>query len=96
MRVRKDKDIRGLKHQEWEYKTKAYADDLVFILEDPIKSLPRAIHLTEEFGNLASFYLNQNKSKILLKNITLKRTEELKKLMECEVVSKAKYLGITI
>lgn len=96
IKVRKEEEIRGLKYQRWEYKIKAYADDLVLILKDPIKSLPKAIKVIEEFGCLTGFYLNQNKSKILLKNITSKRVEELKKLTKCEIVNRVDYLGITM
>lgn len=44
---------------------------MVFFLEDPRKNVIRLLEKIE-FGQLAGFYINKTKSKLLLKNITKK------------------------
>lgn len=50
----------------------------------------------EEFGNLAGFYINKNKPKIILKNVKKCEYEEIEKMTRCEVTNKVKYLGIEL
>lgn len=95
IKIREEHSIKCLKHKGYEYKTRAFADDLVFILEDPVNSLLRTIQVINEFGKLAGFYLNQSKSKILL-NVSRQREEDIRKVISCEIVNKIKYLGIMI
>lgn len=53
--------IKGLKYRGYEYKVRAFADDLVFILEEPKNSLMKTIKEIEAFGKIAGFYLNKSK-----------------------------------
>lgn len=94
--IREDQNIKGLKIKEHKYKARAFADDLVFILKDPSSSIPRTIQVIEEFGKVAGFYLNQKKSKLMLKNISKEQIEKIKRLTYCEVVTKIKYLGVML
>lgn len=94
--IRKERYIKGLKHKRFEYKIRAFMDDLVFILEDPINSIPKTIQAIQDFGEITGFYLNQSKSKLLLKNIPKNRVEQIKNLTDCEIVNKIKYLGVTM
>lgn len=36
--IRKDVNVKGLNHKGFEYKLKVFADDIMFILEDPVKT----------------------------------------------------------
>lgn len=94
--VREDERVKGLRHKGFRYKLRAFADDVVFITEDPISPISYLTDKINEFGILAGFYLNKAKSKILCKNMTLKRMEELAAVTECEIVKKFKYLGIEV
>lgn len=67
IKIREYENIRGLRYKGFHYKTRAFPDDLVFILEDPLSTIPKVIQAIHEFGQLAGFYLNLNKSKQLLK-----------------------------
>lgn len=67
IRVREEQNIKGLKIKEHQYKIRAFMEDLVFILEEPLTSIPNTIQVIEEFKKIAGFYLNQNKCKLLLK-----------------------------
>lgn len=64
-----------------EYTLRAFADDIVFNLEDPINSLPHVIQKINDLGKLAGFFLNQNKSKILCKNMSEQESENYPKLL---------------
>lgn len=77
IKIREDQNIKGLKIKEHKYKTQAFADDLVFILEDPLNSIPRTIQAIEEFGKVAGVYLNQKKSKLTLKNISKEQIDKI-------------------
>lgn len=94
--VREDERVKGLRHKGFRYKLRAFADDVVFITEDPISPISYLTDKINEFGILAGFYLNKAKSKILCKNMTLRRMDELAAVTECEIVKKFKYLGIEV
>lgn len=42
---------------------------------------------------MSGFYLNKNKSKILLKNEQKSREKDIRTVSDCEIVNKVKYLG---
>lgn len=69
---------------------------MVFIFEDPLKSIPKTIQVIEEFGKVAGFYLNQSKLKLLFKNVSKEWINQIKQTTECEIVTKIKYLGIIL
>lgn len=94
--LRDDQDIKGLKHKGFEYKIRAFADDIMFILEDPINSFPSMMKKIKDFGDLAGFYIKKNKSKIICKNVKTSNTEALAKISECEMVKRVKYFRIEI
>lgn len=58
-----------MKIKEFRYKYRAFADDIMFITEDPLLTLPLLLKKIKEFGDLAGFYINNNKSNILCKNM---------------------------
>lgn len=92
--IRDDKVIKGLKHRGFEYKLRAFANDIMFILEDPRKSLPLLLNKIKHFGDLAWLYINKSKSKIMCKNLHTIKSDELVDISECEVIKRTKYLGI--
>lgn len=67
IKVREGGAFSSLKHRGYVYKLRAFADNVVFILEDLIITLPLLIYKIKEFRDLAGFYLNQNISKLLPK-----------------------------
>lgn len=50
----------------------------------------------KEFGNLAGFFINYRKMKIICKNMSRKEEEDLQKQSGCEVAKMVKYLGIYV
>uniref|UniRef100_A0A8C6VAE5 Reverse transcriptase domain-containing protein n=1 Tax=Naja naja TaxID=35670 RepID=A0A8C6VAE5_NAJNA len=92
--IREDKQIKGMKIKREEYKLQAFADDLVFILEDPLESAFKLIERIEEYGEVAGLKINKDKTKILTKNMLARRKKELEEALEIQVTSKVMYLGI--
>uniref|UniRef100_A0A670K3C9 Reverse transcriptase domain-containing protein n=1 Tax=Podarcis muralis TaxID=64176 RepID=A0A670K3C9_PODMU len=95
-KIRETPKIRGIRIGEKEFKLKAYADDLVLSLEDPIESANNALELLEEFGKLSGFKLNKKTTKILTKNLAEDLKNQLESKTGIKVVKRVKYLGIWI
>uniref|UniRef100_A0A670I8A5 Reverse transcriptase domain-containing protein n=1 Tax=Podarcis muralis TaxID=64176 RepID=A0A670I8A5_PODMU len=93
-KIRSTSDIRGIKIGSREFKLKAYADDLMLSLEEPQRSIEKALEILEEYGRLAGFKLNRSKTKILTKNLRNEIKVKLERQHGIEVTKKIKYLGI--
>uniref|UniRef100_A0A803SRX2 Reverse transcriptase domain-containing protein n=1 Tax=Anolis carolinensis TaxID=28377 RepID=A0A803SRX2_ANOCA len=94
--IREDPELVGLKINKQEFKIKAYADDVICIVENPRKNITKWLSKIEEYGEIAGFKINKTKSKILTKNISKKNQESLEELSNIKIVGKIKYLGIWI
>uniref|UniRef100_A0A803TU16 Reverse transcriptase domain-containing protein n=1 Tax=Anolis carolinensis TaxID=28377 RepID=A0A803TU16_ANOCA len=94
--IQADKDLRGARINFKDYKLRAFADDLICIVEEPRKNIQKWLNKVQEFGDLAGFHLNKKKTKILTKNITKSNQKALQEEAGTEVSSKIKYLGIWI
>lgn len=68
----------------------------MFITENPTKSIPKLFEKIKECGDLAGFYINKTKTKIMCSNMLNTRREERSVLTGCEIVNKVKYLGINL
>uniref|UniRef100_A0A670Z3Q8 Reverse transcriptase domain-containing protein n=1 Tax=Pseudonaja textilis TaxID=8673 RepID=A0A670Z3Q8_PSETE len=92
--IREDKSIKGMKIKKEEFKLQVFADDLVFILEDPLETAPKLLEKIETYDEVAGLKINKDKTKILLKNMLLRQREEPADLLKIQVTYKVKYLGI--
>uniref|UniRef100_A0A670IBL2 Reverse transcriptase domain-containing protein n=1 Tax=Podarcis muralis TaxID=64176 RepID=A0A670IBL2_PODMU len=92
--IRQNKQIKGVIVGQNEYKVKAFADDVVMTMEDPIESTKEVLREMEQFGKVAGFRLNKNKTKMIVKNMEQNMIELMQQQTEIEVVKKVKYLGI--
>lgn len=61
--------IEGIYAEQFEHKIMLYADDLVFLLRNPVSSLI-VKKLLSEYGRVSGFSMNQSKSPIMGMNIT--------------------------
>uniref|UniRef100_R4G9D8 Reverse transcriptase domain-containing protein n=1 Tax=Anolis carolinensis TaxID=28377 RepID=R4G9D8_ANOCA len=93
--INEDQNLEGLRIRKQNYKLRVYADDVVCIIENPIKNINLWIDRIEEFGKLAGFKLNKQKTKILTKNINGEKKELLQMKSGIKIESKVKYLGVT-
>uniref|UniRef100_A0A670IDL4 Reverse transcriptase domain-containing protein n=1 Tax=Podarcis muralis TaxID=64176 RepID=A0A670IDL4_PODMU len=94
--IRRDRQIQGITVGVKQYKLKAFADDLVITLQEPESSTKRVLELIQEFGRVAGFKLNKQKTKVLGKNLTPLEIEGFQKERELTVVKKVKYLGVNL
>lgn len=56
--VKDDKEIKGLKLKGFSFNYRAFADDVIFTVENPIQTLPILLKIKES-GDLAGFYINK-------------------------------------
>lgn len=94
--IRRNLEIKGLHIKNQQYKIQAYADDLVFILEDPTLSGPNLINELGKYGNVAGLKINKEKTKVITKNLTTKQGKELEANLGFQIVNKLRYLGIIL
>lgn len=45
----------GIKVKNFEFKYRAFENDIVFFVEDPKEKLPKLLKMIQEFGQLAGF-----------------------------------------
>uniref|UniRef100_A0A2D4EPX2 Reverse transcriptase domain-containing protein n=1 Tax=Micrurus corallinus TaxID=54390 RepID=A0A2D4EPX2_MICCO len=76
-KIRQNKDITGLKMKKQEYKTQAFADDLVFFIEEPMETGTNLLKEIEQYELVAGLKINKEKTKMLVKNLTGKQKNEL-------------------
>nr|GEZ82414.1 hypothetical protein [Tanacetum cinerariifolium] len=94
--IRQDERIHGVKIKKETFKLRAFADDLVLMLENPLKDIELLMNKLKEFGSFAGFKVNKQKTKIVTKNM---KTQDQLKLMNktgFQVEKKVKYLGIVL
>uniref|UniRef100_A0A803K7A0 Reverse transcriptase domain-containing protein n=1 Tax=Xenopus tropicalis TaxID=8364 RepID=A0A803K7A0_XENTR len=72
--IRLNPDISGIISKSKEYKSAAFADDLLLFITRPIISLPSILKLFNAYGSLSNFKVNLSKSEIL--NINLPKTSQ--------------------
>uniref|UniRef100_A0A2D4IHG9 Reverse transcriptase domain-containing protein n=1 Tax=Micrurus lemniscatus lemniscatus TaxID=129467 RepID=A0A2D4IHG9_MICLE len=77
-----------------EFKLQAFADDMVFFIEDPLETGEYLMKELGEYGEVAGLKINKQKTKLLSKNLTKLQQIELEKKIGLESVKKIKYLGI--
>uniref|UniRef100_A0A803TKB6 Reverse transcriptase domain-containing protein n=1 Tax=Anolis carolinensis TaxID=28377 RepID=A0A803TKB6_ANOCA len=94
--IRKNEDLKGLRTKNNSYKIRAYADDIVCIIEEPSRQIMSWLEAFESFGEIAGIKINREKTKILTKNTSQTQKEEIQNKTGIEVVKKIKYLGIEL
>lgn len=75
--MQEDAELTGIKLKGLQYKYRAFADDVLFIMEEPLDTIPKLITKINEFGEVAGFWINRKKSKLLCKNMTKNLRAEL-------------------
>ncbi|KAF7247671.1 Craniofacial development protein 2 [Varanus komodoensis] len=73
--VRVDEDIKGTRIRDGSYKLQAFADDLVFITEEPFLTMPKLLQRIEEYGEVTGMKIEKKRN--LWEKLKLKLYNEL-------------------
>ena len=72
--IRQQKEIKGIQIGKGEVKLSPFADDMILYLENPKDSTPGLLELIQQFGSVAGYKINAQKSVAFL--YTNNETEE--------------------
>ena len=93
--IRQDDQIKGLKIKKV-FKLRAFANDLVLILQDPLNVVEHLMKKLKEFGSLAGLKVNKQKTNMLIKDMTTHNQEMLMGKTGFIIEKKVRYLGVTL
>uniref|UniRef100_A0A5F9DL16 RNA-directed DNA polymerase n=1 Tax=Oryctolagus cuniculus TaxID=9986 RepID=A0A5F9DL16_RABIT len=95
--IRQEKEIKGIQMGKEEVKLSLFADDMILYIGDPINSYKRLLELIEEFGKVAGYKVNTQKSTAFVYIDNARAKEELLRSMPFTIATKTiKYLGINL
>ena len=95
MAIREEKEIKGIQIGKEEVKLSLFADDMILYVENP-KDATRKL-LINEFGKVAGYKLNAQKSLAFLYTNNEKSEREIKETLPFTIATKRiKYLGINL
>ena len=95
--IRQEKEIKGIQYEKQETKLSLFADDMIVYIENLIDSTKKLPELINEFGKIAGYKVNTQKSKALLyTNNEISEMEIWGKNPIWYSNKKKKYLGINL
>ena len=93
--IREEKEIKGIQIGKEEVKLSLFADDILYI-ESPKDATRKLLELIDEFGKVAGYKVNAQKSLAFLYNNNEKSEREIKETLPFTTATKRiKYLGKT-
>ena len=97
MAIREEKEIKGIEIGKEEAKLSPFADKMILYIENPKDATRKLLELINEFGKVAGYKINIQKSVAFL-YITNERSEtKIKETIPFTITSKRiKYLGINL
>ena len=97
MAIREEKEIKGVQIGKEEAKLSLFADDMVLYIESPKDATRKLLEVINEFGNIAGYKMNAQKSLALLYTNNEKSEREIKETIPFTIETKRiKYLGINL
>lgn len=93
---RKDSSITGFKLRKEEHKISAFADEILFYVANPRKSMRNLTNILKQYGEVSNFKINLAKSEILNINLSLTEEKILKNEFKFSWTKELKYLGINL
>ena len=95
--IREDKEIKGIQIGKEEVKLSLFADDMILYIENPEDATRKLLELINEFGKVAGYKINAQKSLTFLYNNDEKSEREIKGTLPFTIATKRiKYLGINL
>ena len=96
MAIREEKEIKGI-HIGKEVKLSLFADDIIVYIENPKDATRKLLELINEFGKVAGYKINAQKSLAFLYINNERSEREIKETIPFTIATKRiKYLGINL
>ena len=96
--IRKEKEIKGIRTGKEEVKLSLFADDMILYIENPKDATRKLLELLiSEFGKVAGYKINSQKSLAFLYTNNKKSEREIKETLPFTITTKRiKYLGTNL
>ena len=95
--IREEKEIKGIQIGKEEVKLSLFADDMTLYIENPKDAIRKLLELINEFGKVAGYKINAQKSLAFLYTNDEKSEREIKETLAFTIATKRiKYLGINL
>ena len=95
--IREEKEIKGIQIRKEEVKLSLFADDMIRYIENPKGGTIKLLELINEFGKVAGYKINAQKSLAFLYTSDEKSEGEIRKTLLFTIATKRiKYLGINL
>ena len=97
MAIREEKEIKGIQIRKEEVKLSLFADDMILYIENPKDTTRKLLELINEFGQVAGYKVNTQKSVAFLYTNNERSEREIQETIPFTIASKRiKYLGINL
>ena len=97
MAIREQKEIKGIQTAKEGVKLSLFADDMILYIENPKDATRKLLELIKEFGKVAGYKINAQKSLAFLYTNIERSEREIKKTIPFTIATKRiKYLGINL
>ena len=97
MAIREEKEIKGIQIGKEEVKLSLFTDDMTLYIENPKDATRKLLELINEFGKVAGYKINAQKSLAYLYTNNKKSETEIKETIPFTTATKRiKYLGINL
>ena len=95
--IRGEKEIKGIQTGKEDVKLSLFADDMILYIENPKDATRKLLEVINEFGKVAGYKINAQKSLAFLYTNDEKPEREIKETLPFTVATKRiKYLGINL
>ena len=95
--IREEKEIKGIQIGKEEVKLSSFVDDMILYVENPKDSITKLLEIMSEFGRVAEYKINTQKSLAFLYTNNEKSETEIKESLLFTITTKRiKYLGINL
>ena len=86
--IREKKEIKGIQIRKEEVKLSLFADDMILYIENPKDATRKLLGLSNEFGKLAGYKINAQKSLAFLYTNDEKSEREIKEALPFSIAKK--------
>ena len=86
--IREEKQIKGIQIRKEEVKLSLFADDMILYIEKPKDATRKLLELINEFGKVAGYKINAQKSLVFLYTNDKKSEREIKEKLPFTITTK--------